>query len=141
MTRIALGLALLLASGCTTSTGRYIVTELPLAIGVQPNLKPLCIALDPADSRGVWWWEGGADCSTRSTSDVFRGDRGTVSSQGATTTASFQLGLIGDPRRGDPMSQSVSVALTDGRLRSVATGSEQRTVRRAELSIPLLVGR
>jgi len=112
-----------------------------VAIGVEPNLKPLCIALDPADSRGVWWWEGGADCSTRSTSDVFRGDRGTVSSQGATTTASFQLGLIGDPRRGDPMSQSVSVALTDGRLRSVATGSEQRTVRRAELSIPLLIGR
>ena len=63
----ALAVILLLAvalAACRTAPQRspalprYVVTAAPLAVGVVS--KELCIGVDPADPRGVWWWEPGA---------------------------------------------------------------------------------
>jgi hypothetical protein len=56
---------------------RYLVTAEPLRLDLPTN--PLCIAVDAADPRGVWWWEPGtAGCRNRRTSDILHGDRATV---------------------------------------------------------------
>src|SRR4051812_20497019 len=46
---------------------RFIVTGEPLGLfdGRHPGI---CVAVDPDDPKGVWWWEPGpSGCSTRST--------------------------------------------------------------------------
>jgi hypothetical protein len=57
-----------------SSTGRYLVTANAIDVGVGPGL---CVAVDPADEHGVWWWEPGATgCDTRSTGPgLFQADR------------------------------------------------------------------
>jgi hypothetical protein len=76
-----------------TSSPRYLVTATPIEVGLG-NLA-LCIAVDPLDQHGVWWWEPGAtDCATRSTGpDVFHGDEATVSATmpGGATALAFRL--------------------------------------------------
>jgi hypothetical protein len=48
------------------SRGRYIVTAEPINIGI--GSARFCVATDPTDSQGVWWWEPGPKgCSSRST--------------------------------------------------------------------------
>jgi hypothetical protein len=131
-----LGFTVLIAFGCVARGKHYIVTERPLAVASRP-LLPVCIALDLADPQGVWWWEGGTDCSTsKNHPGIIRGDRGTVLSHGTITTATFQIPLIGDEQRGDPMFQPVSVALSNGRMHSMATGADEGTLMRADLRIP-----
>ena len=49
------------------STGlRCIVTAEPINIGIRSSR--FCIAADPTDRQGAWWWEPGpTGCSSRST--------------------------------------------------------------------------
>jgi hypothetical protein len=43
---------------------RYVVTASPIDVRVGSGL---CVAVDPSDPKGVWWWQPGEDCSSRST--------------------------------------------------------------------------
>jgi hypothetical protein len=53
------------ASQPRLSAPRYVVTESPIDVGRGIRL---CIAVDPADHRGMWWWQPGATgCDSRST--------------------------------------------------------------------------
>ena len=74
--------------------GRYLVTS--SAIDVGRGIR-LCIAVDPRDPHGVWWWQPGASgCTSRSTGPtVFHADQAAVSpsARPEVTTVSFRLGL------------------------------------------------
>ena len=74
------------------SVGRFAVTAEPIRVGLG-NLG-LCIAVDPRDPKGIWWWEPGASgCATRSTGpDVFPANEPKVSRTPAGAAAEFQLG-------------------------------------------------
>src|SRR5687768_9132925 len=78
------------ASPPQSVTPRYQVTASPIDVG---NGIRLCVAIDPADSQGVWWWGPGASgCASRSTGPgVFRADQATVS-QSPPTAVGFRLG-------------------------------------------------
>jgi len=68
----------ILTSACGSAEPRYHVTERPLACG---DGLVLCVAIDPRDAQGVWWWEPGASgCDSYSTGPgVFPGDQASVS--------------------------------------------------------------
>jgi hypothetical protein len=72
---------------------RYVVTARPIDIGVGSGL---CIAVDPVDKLGVWWWEpGGSGCASRSTGPgVFHAEDPRVSqpAQSGPIAISFRLG-------------------------------------------------
>ena len=77
---------------CQTAKPRYIVTTKPLDVGVSPGL---CVALDPSDGRGLWWWEpGDGGCSSRSTGPdlVHPSDVMVSRSESGAVAAVFQLG-------------------------------------------------
>ena len=62
-------LLLVFLFGCRTSTPsvpRYIVTVTP--VDVVGGGFGLCIAVDPADAQGIWWWQPGpSGCASRIT--------------------------------------------------------------------------
>ena len=120
--------------GCRTSSPsvpRYIVTATPVD-AVRGGFG-LCIAVDPRDPQGVWWWQPGpSGCATRITDPaVFRADnaRVRVSTNSSSISASFTLQLHDGFR-------DVNLALQDSEMR--ITDSEMRvpTQRRADLNIP-----
>ena len=105
------------------------------AINVSLSIR-LCIAVDPGDPHGVWWWEPGADgCTSRSTGPtVFHGDEAAVSrtARPEVTAASFRLGL----HSRTPSFLDVRLAIEDGRMRSLDTGAAVALQRRNDLDVP-----
>ena len=106
-----LGLLLLVAA-CGSSAEppqasaprRYVVTSAALDADAKVRI-PLCVAIDPTDPAGVWWWQPGrSGCSTRSTGPtVFPGERASVTRRAGSSIvdAGFRLqlkGLPGEPR-------------------------------------------
>jgi hypothetical protein len=114
--------------------GRYLVTS--SAIDVGGRGIHLCVAVDPRDPQGVWWWEPGASgCTTRSTGPtVFHADQAAVShsAQPKATASSFRLGLISRT----PSFLEVRLAIQDGRMRSLDTGAVVALTRRNDLDLP-----
>jgi hypothetical protein len=110
------------------------VTATPIEVGLG-NLG-LCIAVDPLDQHGVWWWEPGATgCSTRSTGPaVFHADEATVSAtmpSGATALA-FRLQTHSSTR---PYID-VHLMLEGNHMRALQTGKRVSLQRRRDLDIP-----
>src|SRR5262245_47599573 len=107
-------------STLTRSVPRYVVTAAPIDVGV--SLRGLCIAVDPNDPKGVWWWEPGrSGCSSRSTGPgVFRADDARVATRApsATVDVHFRLQLITGPGEG-PRFADVQLALRDTDFRSI----------------------
>ena len=70
----------------------YLVSEHAIDVGVGPRL---CVAVNPLDPNGVWWWQPGrSGCASRSTGPgVFAADRATVSPPGrdGSVAVSFRL--------------------------------------------------
>src|SRR4029453_19107515 len=63
-----LGLALVACRSMPpeAAPARYIVTTAPLGVGAAS--PGICVAVDPTDPQGIWWWEPGwSGCSSRST--------------------------------------------------------------------------
>ena len=114
--------------------GRYLVTSSAIDVGGR-GIR-LCVAVDPRDPQGVWWWEPGASgCTTRSTGPtVFHADQAAVShsAQPKATAASFRLGLISRT----PSFLEVRLAIQDGRMRSLDTGAVVALTRRSDLDLP-----
>jgi hypothetical protein len=121
----------------------YIVTAEPIRVHTGPG--DLCIAIDPSDQAGIWWWgPGRSGCLSRNTTPgpgqesakglaaLFHADRATVSEDSSGTVhASFRLGLHGPP-------EFVDIELTAhaGRIRCTQTGAEVSTKRLGVLDIP-----
>ena len=112
--------------------GRYLVTT--GTINLSPSIR-LCLAVDPRDPQGVWWWEPGASgCTTRSTGTVFHADQAAVSpsARPETSAVSFRLGL----HSRTPSFLDVRLAIEDGRMRSLDTGADVVLQRRNDLDPP-----
>jgi len=126
------------SSGChsvlprNVAASNYLVTGTPINVGLAPGL---CIAIDPDNERGVWWWEAGASgCTTRSTGPgLFPGDQATVSrSSPGTTTAAFRLPTHSSTR---PYID-VRVVVERGQMRELDTHAQVGIQPRSNLHIP-----
>jgi hypothetical protein len=137
--RIAL-VAGLAAVGCRQASpapaGRYVVTATPLVVGLAGD-KGLCIAVDPGDPHGVWWWEPGASgCTRRSTGPgVFHADQAVVarSTEIDVATVAFRLQLH-SPR--PPAFLDVRLIIEDGTMRTLDYRSTVMVHRRQDLVVP-----
>ena len=123
-------LCLLALVGACAASPRYVVTGEPLKL-IDPAHPGLCIAIDPADPKGVWWWDAGrAGCSDRSSSTM-AADRASVArAAGDAIEASFQVGLMSG------RTLEVRLESRDGRIRDAATGASVPAERRATLEVP-----
>ena len=123
-------------STLTRSVPRYVVTAAPIDVGISTGL---CIAVDPTDPKGVWWWEPGrSGCSSRSTGPgVFRADDATVATGGrsAMIDVHFRLQLHTGPGEG-PRFADVRLALRQTDIRSIPTGMQVSIERRHDLEVP-----
>jgi hypothetical protein len=99
---------------------RYVVTAAPLGVGVPAKL---CLAVDPADVHGVWWWEPGTNgCANRST-----GPDGAIE-------VAFRLPL--HAQVGERDSIDVRLTIEGGRMRSSASAEGVAVATRRDLEIP-----
>jgi len=112
---------------------RYVVTAAPLGVGVPAKL---CLAVDPADVQGVWWWEPGTNgCANRSTGPgVFKADSATVSRNHGAIEAAFRLPL--HAQVGERDSIDVRLTIEGGRMRSSASAEGVAVATRRDLEIP-----
>ena len=107
---------------------RYVVTATPLDVGFE-----LCIAADPTDAHGVWWWQPGpSGCASRITGPtVFRAERARVTA--STDSTSIDVGFVLPTMSGD---RNVSLVLQDSLIRVAGSDVRIPTVRRTDLEIP-----
>jgi hypothetical protein len=113
---------------------RFIVTATPLDLGVTTPW--LCIAVDPANPDGIWWWHPGAPgCATRS-SGVFHAEAAAVSAgpRPGMIDLAFRLRLHAAP--GTPEVAEVRLVLEDDTVRSPQSRVVVHTTRRADLDLP-----
>jgi hypothetical protein len=114
----------------------YVVTASPVDIGVGSGR--FCFAVDPSDPKGLWWWEPGKDCSTRSTGPgVFHAEEVVVSTGARPESRDirFRLPVIRAPNSSEPPFIDVALTLESGQLQVVVTGSRAGTVVRQNLDI------
>jgi hypothetical protein len=126
---------LLAVIGRSQSNGesRYVVTAAPLGVGVPAKL---CLAVDPADVHGVWWWESGKNgCANRSTGPgVFTADSATVSRNNGAIEAAFRLPL--HAKVGERDSLDVRLTIEGGQMRSSTSVEGVPVTTRRDLDIP-----
>jgi hypothetical protein len=128
----SLGLVLV---ACRATAPRYIVTAAPLDTGA--TTPKLCIAVDPTDRHGIWWWEPGhPGCSTRSTGpDVFHAeDAAVVRQPSGAIDCRFRLQLIAMP--GSPDVAAVAFVVDESGIHAVASGARVPIARRSHLRVP-----
>ena len=125
-------LSLLVAGACRhavpPAASRYITTAEPIDVGADP---PLCLAVEPGNPQGVWWWQPGpSGCATRSTGPgVFPAQDAVVSSSAGAIDVQFRLQLhVGSPA-------DVHIVVRDD-VWSTAAGVRVPTARRDDLDIP-----
>ena len=120
------------------SVDRYIVTVRPIDVGVGAGL---CIAVDPTNPHGVWWWEPGrTGCTSRSTGpDVFPAESARVvaASPAGRLNVSFRLPTHSSTR---PF-VDVRLIVEDGMMRNTTSAAAVPVVRRKDLKIPDASGR
>ena len=117
---------------------RYLVTVTPIEVGL--GTLRLCIAVDPLDEHGVWWWEPGASgCSTRSTGpSVFHADEATISTMKPGPTAvGFRLQTHSSKR---PFID-VRLLMRGNSMRAVQSGAQVALQRRSDLDVPEMPSR
>ena len=121
---------LLTVLGACASQPRYIVTSTPLKV-IDPAHPGLCIAIDPKDPKGVWWWDAGRFGCTDRSSSTMAADRACVARATAgTVDASFQVGLVSG------RNLQVRLEAFDGRIRDTISGLTVPAERRATLELP-----
>jgi hypothetical protein len=132
---VAIGLGI---GACKTTTPpRYIVTATPIDVLGGGHLG-LCLAVDPTDTHGVWWWEPGpSGCAKRTTGPaVFHGDEASVvaSSASGAVDVRFRLQLTTGFR-------DVHLELQGGAMQLSGSASRVATGRRGDLDVPFAFGR
>lgn len=112
------------------SPPRYIVTRTPLKV-IDPAHPGLCIAIDPNDPKGIWWWDAGrSGCMDRSSGTMAAGRASVTHGTAGRLDASFQVGLMSG------RDLQVRLEVFDGRIRDTISGSSVAVDRRASLEIP-----
>ena len=117
---------------------RYLATVTPIEVGL--GTLGLCIAVDPLDQHGVWWWEPGASgCATRSTGPgVFHADEATISTMKPGPTAvGFRLQTHSSTR---PFID-VRLLMEGNSMRAVQSGARVALQRRSDLDVPEMPSR
>jgi hypothetical protein len=112
----------------------YLVTVAPLQFGVGDGL---CLAVDPADAAGIWWWEPGrTGCSSRSTSTAFHAENARVGPRsGDIMPIAFRMQVHARPT--EPAYRDIALELKGTSLRAGATGASVEVRPRDDLDIPL----
>lgn len=123
-------------SGCAgeqrSEVPRYFVTNSPIDVGAG---TPLCIAVQPKNQGGIWWWEPGrSGCASRSTGPtVFQAHEATVSSAGrGETVLRFRVGM----HSSTVPFIDVQLVLGDGEMRELGSGARVRVGTRKDLNVP-----
>jgi hypothetical protein len=129
-----------------TRAPHYVVSAEPISVHSGPG--GLCVAVDPTDPTGLWWWGPGlSGCSTRNSipgprqenakglAALFHATDAAVMSRdkGRTTEARFRLSMHGEPKFID-----VDLVIQDGHMLSVSTGERVNTRQMSNLDIPLV---
>ena len=129
MTRRSVSCLLTVLAACAPQP-RYIVTSTPLKV-IDPGHPGLCVAIDPKDPKGIWWWEPGRSGCTSISSSTMAAWRASVRrGTGGTVDASFQVGLISND------SLQVQLHVFDGRIRDTISGLSVAAERRDTLDVP-----
>ena len=122
--------------GQNLPSARYIVTTKPLDLGIGDSR--FCVAVEPGNPRGAWWWEPGKDCSTRTTGpNIFPAEDAVVSSSSpGVMEITFRIQLIRRPDSPLPAYAEIVLTLADGQMQAVSTGSRVPTASRRDLDVP-----
>jgi hypothetical protein len=123
--------------GCGSRVDQFVVTSRPLDVGVLAT--PICIAVDPDDRFGIWWWEPGATgCGTRSTGPgLFHAEHASVVAlPSGVIECRFSLQVQARPGARDAARADVALVLQHDRMRLAASGDEVPTERRNDLAVP-----
>jgi hypothetical protein len=111
----------------------YLVTE--TAIDVGEGIE-LCIAVDPVDVKGVWWWmPGETGCTSRSSGPgLVHAEQATVSKGTAASpmAVTFRLGTHSARR---PFI-GVGLVVQDGKMRALESGTQVTLQTRGNLDLP-----
>lgn len=128
---VVMTISLAACSGDSRQINRYIVTATPLQL-LKPGHPGFCIAVDPSDAKGVWWWEPGrSGCSSRSTGpEVFRADRAHVTETADAIGVQFEIQLM----KGDPL--QVTLTVDDKGMRREPSGERVAVEQRHALDVP-----
>jgi len=133
---LVVGVTLILAAGACRSHAaapRYVVTAEAIDVGVGADL---CVAVDPFDTQGVYWWEPrGRGCAKRSTGPgVFHADAARVAQRApsGSIALAFRVGVHSLER---PF-VDVQLTLKDDELVDASTGDRVRMLTRANLIVP-----
>jgi hypothetical protein len=123
----------------STAVPRFIVSEAPLGL-FDVRHPGVCVAVDPSDPKGVWWWEPGrSGCSSRSTGpNVFPADDATVVSRPDTADVyvRFRMQLIVAPGWTGDTFREFRLVLRHGRMEVVGSTASVSTARRRDLALP-----
>jgi hypothetical protein len=126
-------LTVLALAACRPGQARYLVTATPIDVGVGTGL---CLAIDPLDQHGIWWWQPGATgCASRSTGPgVFHAAEGRISTSvsGTPTSVGFRLGTHSTTR---PFID-VQLLVEDASIRALNTGATASLEGRNDLEVP-----
>ncbi len=121
----------------------YVVTVDPISVHAGPG--SLCVAIDPADPTGIWWWgPGRSGCASRNTmpgprqenakgiAALFHAVNAAVSTDSSVTVhARFRLGMHGQPEFID-----VDLTVRADVIRCTSTQAEVQAKRLDILDIP-----
>jgi hypothetical protein len=140
-----IALVVVTLAGCRSDSSpqpplpRYVVTSNPIDVG--PGIL-LCVAIDPADPHGVWWWQPGASgCASRSTGpEVFHANQAAVSrlTRSEVTTVAFCLQTHSATATRSFV--DVRLLVEDNEMRALESGARVALTRRNDLDIPDIPG-
>ena len=137
MSRVFVVLAGVALVACHATAHNYILNAAPLAL-FGAGHPGLCVAVDPADPQGIWWWEPGpSGCSRRTTGPtLFRADGAKVESQrnAGSVDARFMLQMHSGP----PL--DVHLTVRGDAMRVMSSGQQVAIERRTILDIPPAYG-
>ena len=98
---------------------------------IDPSHPGLCIAIDPKDPKGVWWWDPGrSGCTDRGSSTMAAGRASVARATAGAVDVSFQVGLVSG------RTLTVRLEVSDERIRDTVSGLSVPAERRATLEVP-----
>ena len=146
---VAMFIALIFGAGAFAQHARskYVVTSDPIRVHAGP--AGLCVAIDPSDATGVWWWgPGRSGCTSRDTvvgpgqenvqgiAALFHAIDAAVSTDpSGTVHARFRLGLHARP--GQPEFVDINLTEKSDVIRCSSTHAAVQAKRLDILNIPL----
>ncbi len=127
---LLVGLAIAGCKSLAPDPPRYIVTKSPFD-WIGPRHPGICVAVDPADPKGVWWWDSGRDGCRSASSSVMPGGYGKVTPMASGAhEIHFEIGMMS----GGPM--QIDLRLDETGLRRLPAGAPAPVERRASLELP-----